>query len=134
MAIIGVGTDLCETARFARGRCSEQLIRRVFTSAEIAYCRSQRVPEQNFAARFAGKEAAIKALSSLFPHLTVSQIEVAHRAGTRAAELRFCYGARSAPPPAMPSDLVLHVSLSHEAGLAAAIVVAERADASRTSN
>src|SRR5512138_3800404 len=64
--IRGVGVDLCPVSRVARilerhpGRFAE----RVFTPAERAYCGSRGAPAQHFAARFAAKEAALKALGA----------------------------------------------------------------------
>ena len=43
-------------------RWQDRFLRRVFTDAEIAYCRTRRDPVPHLAARFAAKEAALKAL------------------------------------------------------------------------
>jgi holo-[acyl-carrier protein] synthase len=45
-------------------RWDERFLRRVFTDAEIAYCRARRDPVPHFAARFAAKEAGLKALGT----------------------------------------------------------------------
>jgi holo-[acyl-carrier protein] synthase len=45
-------------------RWGERFVRRVFTEAEIAYCRERRDPVPHFAVRFAAKEAAMKALGT----------------------------------------------------------------------
>jgi holo-[acyl-carrier protein] synthase len=45
-------------------RWDERFLRRVFTEGEIAYCRGQRDPVPHFAARFAAKEAGMKALGT----------------------------------------------------------------------
>jgi holo-[acyl-carrier protein] synthase len=45
-------------------RWDERFLRRVFTEAEIAYCRARRDPVPHFAARFAAKEAGLKALGT----------------------------------------------------------------------
>lgn len=45
-------------------RWDDRFLRRVFTEAEIAYCRGRRDPVPHFAARFAAKEAAMKALGT----------------------------------------------------------------------
>ena len=47
-------------------RWDERFLRRVFTDGEIAYCRARRDPVPHFAARFAAKEAATKALGTGF--------------------------------------------------------------------
>jgi holo-[acyl-carrier protein] synthase len=45
-------------------RWDERFLRRVFTDGEIAYCRRRRDPIPHFAARFAAKEATLKALGT----------------------------------------------------------------------
>jgi len=63
--ILGLGIDLVEVARMehAIGR-GERLVERLFTAAEIAYCRRHKEPARHFAARFAAKEAGLKALGT----------------------------------------------------------------------
>jgi holo-[acyl-carrier protein] synthase len=58
---VSVGVDIVEIARIARtlARFGERFLRRVYTQAEVAYCRGR--PAQ-LAARFAAKEAVAKAL------------------------------------------------------------------------
>ncbi|MBI4255895.1 MAG: holo-ACP synthase [Candidatus Rokubacteria bacterium] len=46
------------------GRWQGRFLQRVFTEAEIAYCRGRRDPVPHFAARFAAKEAGLKALGT----------------------------------------------------------------------
>lgn len=62
----GIGVDLAQIARLRRAveRWDDRFLRRVFTDAEIAYCRRRRDPIPHFAARFAAKEAALKALGT----------------------------------------------------------------------
>lgn len=64
MNIVGIGSDLLEVARLASiGRkYGDKFYRRLFTDAEIAYCKSRTHPYQHYAARFAAKEAVFKAL------------------------------------------------------------------------
>jgi holo-[acyl-carrier protein] synthase len=63
--IFGLGTDIIETARIekliARGT---PYLRTIFTPGEIDYCESKRRKSQHYAARFAVKEATLKALST----------------------------------------------------------------------
>jgi holo-[acyl-carrier protein] synthase len=64
--IVGVGTDIVEVARLelAARRHGDRFLHRVFTPSELAYCRSQHHAFQSFAARFAAKEAFLKALGT----------------------------------------------------------------------
>ena len=66
MRIAGLGVDLVSIPRM-RGtidRWQERFVERVFTDHEIAYCRARRDPAPHFAARFAAKEAGLKALGT----------------------------------------------------------------------
>jgi len=62
----GIGVDLVHLPRMRDviERWQERFLRRVFTDGEIAYCRARRDPTQHFAARFAAKEAGLKALGT----------------------------------------------------------------------
>jgi holo-[acyl-carrier protein] synthase len=66
MTIIGTGLDATEIDRIgeAISRYGDRFVRRVFTEGEIAYCRARRDPVPHFAARFAAKEAGLKALGT----------------------------------------------------------------------
>ena len=66
MEIIGSGIDATEIARIgaAIDHYGERFVQRVFTDEEIAYCRRRRDANSSFAARFAAKEAAMKALGT----------------------------------------------------------------------
>ena len=62
--IVGIGADITECLRIARmiERHGEQFIQRVYTPEEVRYCQSRRQSTQHFAARWAAKEAVLKAL------------------------------------------------------------------------
>ena len=66
MAVCGIGVDLVRIPRMREviARWDERFLRRVFTEEEIAYCRARRDPVPHFAARFAAKEAGMKALGT----------------------------------------------------------------------
>ena len=66
MTVRGIGIDLVQISRMREviSRWDERFVRRVFTDGEIAYCRARRDPVPHFAARFAAKEAALKALGT----------------------------------------------------------------------
>src|SRR5258708_23782454 len=66
MTVHGIGVDLVRIPRMRDviARWDERFLRRVFTEGEIAYCRARRDPVPHFAARFAAKEAATKALGT----------------------------------------------------------------------
>jgi len=64
--IVGTGVDIAETARIAQSleHYGERFIKRICTPAEIAYCERFRDKAERYAARFAAKEAAFKALGT----------------------------------------------------------------------
>jgi holo-[acyl-carrier protein] synthase len=66
MSVLGVGVDLVHLPRMRATieRWQDRFLTRVFTDQEIAYCRARRDPVQHFAARFAAKEAGLKALGT----------------------------------------------------------------------
>src|SRR4051794_11806420 len=87
MAIVGTGIDITEVARIAASieRFGERFLNRVYTPNEIAYCRSKRLSaNQSFAARFAAKEAAMKAIGTgLRRGVTWHDVEVSREPGGR---------------------------------------------------
>ncbi len=64
--IVGTGVDIVETSRLeaALERHGERFARRIFCPAEIAYCEKFKQKSERYAARFAAKEAAFKALGT----------------------------------------------------------------------
>ena len=64
--IVGTGVDIVETSRIHRvfERHGDRFARRLFTAGEIAYCEKFKNKAERFAARFAAKEAAFKALGT----------------------------------------------------------------------
>ena len=64
--IVGTGVDIAETARIAQSleHYGERFVRRICTPAEVAYCERFKNKAERYAARFAAKEAAFKALGT----------------------------------------------------------------------
>ena len=123
--ILGLGVDIVEVSRVdeAIQRYGERFLRRVFTPLEIDYCRGHRNAAERFAARFAAKEATMKALGTGWRRgIRWREIEVTnarsgkpqlHLAG-KAQEMFYAVGGDQA-----------HLSLSHTAAYALAQVVIE---------
>lgn len=65
-SIKGIGVDLAKIPRMRKviERWADRFLRRVFTDEEIAYCQRRRDPVPHLAARFAAKEAGLKALGT----------------------------------------------------------------------
>jgi len=62
--ILGIGADITECLRIARmiERHGELFINRAYTADEVRYCQSRRQSTQHYAARWAAKQAVLKAL------------------------------------------------------------------------
>jgi holo-[acyl-carrier protein] synthase len=114
--IIGVGVDLVDIPRFeAQIARTPKLLPRLFTTAE------QTLKPHSMAARYAAKEALIKALGgSEGVHWT--DIEVAAEPSGRPV---FALTGATAETVRARGITAIHLSLSHDAGLATAYVIAE---------
>jgi holo-[acyl-carrier protein] synthase len=68
--IVGLGLDIAEVDRIeaAVTRYGAPFIERLFTPAEVAYCEKHKNRFERYAARFAAKEAAMKALGTGWRH------------------------------------------------------------------
>lgn len=120
-----VGMDLVSVASVAetlRGSHREHYLHRVYTEAEVDACRgpSGRVEAERLAARFAAKEAAIKALPGAGEEVRLTQIEVI--ADVRGG-VSLALSGRAAELFAESGASQLALSLTHEGGFAAATVV-----------
>lgn len=64
--IVGLGLDITEIDRIEQvlTRRGEAVLRRLYTPREVAYCESHKNKFERYAARFAAKEAAMKALGT----------------------------------------------------------------------
>ena len=117
MAIVGVGVDLVEVARLERALArTPSLAGRLFTDGERAVNRVEQL-----AARFAAKEAAAKALGAP-GGLRWRDAEVVVGDGGRP---QLAVHGGVAAEAAAQGIRTWHLSLSHDGGLATAVVVAE---------
>ena len=124
--VLGLGIDLMETERLATALSRTQgFEERVFTPEEIAFCAARKDRVQALAARFAAKEACLKALGTGWSAgLGFRQVEVV-RDGEGPPTLRL-HGAAAERAAALGVTRI-HVSLTHQPGAAAAVVVLEGA-------
>jgi holo-[acyl-carrier protein] synthase len=121
--LAGVGTDIVAVARIsaliqARGTV---FLQRWFTPREIGYCSGKAVPARHFAARFAAKEAVVKALPMPWEGpLPWRSIEIINdRRGAPAVRLSGSIGQAAAAAGAGQ----IRVSLSHCDEYASAVAV-----------
>ena len=116
MPIIGVGIDVVDIDRFVRSLERTPALRaRLFTDAEASR------PSASLAARFAAKEAIAKALGAPVGMAWHDAEIVSEETGRPRFEIR---GTVAAQADALGVHHV-HVSLSHDAGIASAVVVLE---------
>lgn len=124
MAIRGIGTDLARISRFRKFLApGNRVVERIFTADERHYALQMKDPAPHLAARFAAKEAFLKALGTgLRDGLSWQQVCVVRdelgcpslRLSGRAAELLAARGACRA-----------HLSYSHDGDYAVATVILE---------
>ncbi len=120
--ILGHGIDVVDIARIRialeRPRTGERFRERVFTAIESEYCRRQHNAYESFAARFAAKEAVMKALGCACGW---REIEVHRSDGEPSVRLH----GRAARRAQQLGVRRIHLSLSHSGTVAMASVVAE---------
>jgi holo-[acyl-carrier protein] synthase len=123
--ILGTGVDLAEVHRIRASieRFGEKFVQRVYTPGEIAYVERKANRYERYAARFAAKEAGMKAIGTGWRSgVTWQDFEVANLPGGRptlklkgrAAEIARALGVRS-----------ISLSLTHTAELGMAYVILE---------
>ena len=126
--IVGTGIDIAETDRIAQSiaRFGRRFTERVFTPDEIRYCESKANKAERYAARFAAKEAGMKAIGTGWSRgVRWQDFEVRRLSGGRptlvfhgkAGEFFAQLGAQRA-----------HLSLTHTKEMAMAVVVLEGSD------
>jgi len=123
MSCWSVGVDLTEVSRIRKliDRYGDRFLDRVFTSTEIEYCKSKRQGSaQSFAARYAAKEAVFKSTGlGLRTHMRWHDIEVRNDANGRP-QLHL-----SGHVATLLEGKKAHISLSHTADMAIAMVVVD---------
>jgi len=123
--ILGTGVDLAEVARIRASieRHGARFVQRIYTPKEIAYVERKANKYERYAARFAAKEAGMKALGTGWSHgVRWQDFEVANLPSGRptlalhgvAGEIASRLGVKS-----------VHLSLTHTAEMAQAHVIFE---------
>jgi holo-[acyl-carrier protein] synthase len=120
--LLGLGTDIIEIDRVVRviERYGQKYLDRMFTKNEQDYCLRYRNPNQHYAARFAAKEAVVKALGTgIRDGITWTDIEIINDQNGKpqvylSPEIRKQFG-----------DPVMHLSMSHCKQYATAVAILE---------
>jgi len=123
--IIGIGTDITEVPRIAAKLAKGDGFRNlVFTPFEISYCEKQAAPAESYAARFAAKEALLKAFGTGWGNggVNFDEIEVRNDAAGRPEIFLIGNGVGKYELLGIKK---IWVSLSHEKSAAVAMVIIE---------
>ncbi|MBL0181021.1 MAG: holo-ACP synthase [Chitinophagaceae bacterium] len=122
--ILGIGTDLIEVERVAEKMEKKTGFKElVFSPAEIIYCEAKASKYEHYAARFAAKEAFLKAIGTGWRSGTAfNEIEI-YNDEEGKPELRFL-GTTADTVAAMKTGKIF-VSLSHLRSMACAMVIIE---------
>ena len=128
MAIVGIGIDIIEVERVERALTrivtGTRFRQRVFSAGEIAYCESRGRPRyQSYAARFAAKEAVMKAIGTGWNrNVGWSEIEVARERGHAP---KIILHGKTAQFARRRDISHFHLSISHTTTMAIAYAIAE---------
>ncbi len=127
--IFGVGTDVVEVSRIRStyDRFGEHFVRRLLMDEELALFRKTRWPVRFLATRFAGKEAAVKAMGTGFRHgMWLRDVGILNNEQGRPLIIWSERGQKLCNELGIGAG---HVSLADEAGLVVAFAVVETAGA-----
>ena len=123
--IVGSGIDIAEVPRIAEAieRHGQRFLHRVFTEGEIAYCDSKANRIERYAARFAAKEAGMKAIGTGWNHgVRWKDIEVCRQPGGRPT---LVFHGKAAEFATKLGTKNVALSLSHTVDQAIAQVILE---------
>lgn len=123
--ISGIGIDMIETDRVAEKIGKDHGFREyVFSEGEILYCESCANKAEHYAARFAAKEALLKALGKgLASELKLNDIEVLNE---ESGKPKFVFHGAALAIIDKLEFTAIHLSLSHLKSIASAIVITEK--------
>ena len=130
MSVKGVGIDIVDIARLEHAveRWGARFTGRVFTGGELEYSLARRRPGQHLSARFAGKEAVIKALGQGFREgCRMNDIEILSGPGGRPL-VRLHGATRRLAEERKVKDIFLSLSHSGETAVAQVVAVGGRED------
>ena len=121
--IAGIGIDACAIARMEAQLSKPRFLERLFVKEELEYIQMKAIPAESLAALYAAKEAALKAFGLGLGAIPFIDIVVSHDESGRPF-----YAMRGAALETLAGGK-MHLSLTHEGGLAIAMAVLERSGA-----
>jgi holo-[acyl-carrier protein] synthase len=124
MSVVGVGVDVVDVARFARALARTPALKnRLFSEPER---NARQLADHSLAARFAAKEAALKALGGHIPGFTWHDIAVT---GEHLQPPTISLSGGTQEFAQQRGVAKMHLSVSHDAGVAIAFVVCDGVEA-----
>ncbi|MBO4705299.1 MAG: holo-ACP synthase [Spirochaetaceae bacterium] len=122
--IVGTGIDIVKNTRFEKWLQNEKILERFFHSDEIEYVKSKKATgAEHLAARFAAKEAYVKALGTGFVGINLKDICVQNEpSGKPVLKLESTAQEKLVESGAS----TVHLSISHEREYTVAMVVLEK--------
>ena len=122
--IVGIGIDVCEISRMEKLLVDGRFLGRFFSLEEQEYIENKgRGAAATMAGIFAAKEALVKALGEGFTTMKLEEICVLHdQYGAPYYDLRGDFAVHAA----QRNIDCLHLSITHDGGVAAAVAIAER--------
>lgn len=122
--MLGIGIDICDVKRFDRLKDNENFIKKVFSDEEIEVCFKRKNVSQCLAARFAAKEAFLKAIGTGIGNgISIKDIIIKKDNSGRPV-IQLHGKAKEYYEKINCGDI--HLSISHEKNIAVAMVVIEK--------
>jgi len=122
--IIGIGTDLIEVARVEKNISKPKFLEKVFTKQELELCEHKQSRVQSLAARFAAKEACMKALGTGWSEgISFKEIEIL--SNPSGAPVMVLHGRTKVFAREL-GVVSIYITLSHLREIASATVILEK--------
>ena len=123
--ISGTGIDIIEISRIKNAvrRWKDSFLRRIFTENEINYSQARKFSYQHLAARFAAKEAVLKAIGDSSIHrINLREVEVLNDESGKPY-IRLSGEAKKIKEKKKISDIIISMSHTHKLAVANAILI-----------
>jgi len=123
--ISGTGIDIIEISRIKNAviRWKDSFLKRIFTENEINYSQARKFSYQHLAARFAAKEAVLKAIGDSSIHqINLREVEVLNDKSGKPF-IRLSGAAKKIKEKRKISDIIISMSHTHKLAVASAILI-----------
>ena len=122
--LTGIGTDIIEIQRVTKACANPRFLERIFTDSERRYCLKRKDPYPCLAARFAAKEAVLKALGTGLTGCRFTDVEILPELQGGPPVVKLSGGAQKAATQQAVGRIL--ISISHDHTKAVAFAVAEK--------